>query len=647
MASSKKINPGAYLFIILCLASGLAFAKETIVIPDVNLKPKKKSAEKQAARIQTTHIDREQITESPVVNLTELLRQEQSIIRIAHSTGDSTQTALSLRGFSDNAVANSLILVDGFPLTNPSLLAPNFNSIPLSDIERIDIFQGSEGTLWGDQAVGGVVNIITRHPKKGFVDAVGGIGSFNKTYFSLLGGNKLQNGVFFKAYGLTSQTRNYRGHNQQNNDNIAAQGGLDYARGTLSLYLQSYNDTTNFPGGLSAQQFYGNPRQATDFNNFSHYRTQLVRLLNKHALNDEWVLEMRLNYHQTEGNGFIYLNYNRNDALGSIHPRLTGKIYHSKVILGYDGQVTRYQLYNVKVRTRANTNQNNLYLQTITPLTRTLDFTLGGRLAVQNNTAERIIGRPVNSTNRVFVTEQGLAYHPAPEWSLFLRRDGNFSFPKSNEATWVPLNVKSLHAQTGVSYETGVEKRTENQRSQISIYRLALDNEITFDPTQALTQPFGSFNNVDSTLRHGITLTEFYRFTPKLSLDSQLNYVNARFTAGRFSGHWIPAVPAFTGNLNIKYALTPHWQTQYGLLYTGTRYPSEDVANAGSKVPAYWLNNVSLLYILKPVYASFEVVNLFNLTYSTYTYYNSLTKTNTFYPGAGRSYLLTLKINIE
>ena len=84
---------------------------------------------------------------------------------------DSSQTALSIRGFGDNAAANSLILVDGFPLANVSLLTPNFNSIALSDIERIDIIQGSQGSLWGNQAVGGVLNIVTRHPEKWLANA--------------------------------------------------------------------------------------------------------------------------------------------------------------------------------------------------------------------------------------------------------------------------------------------------------------------------------------------------------------------------------------------------------------------------------------------------------------------------------------------
>lgn len=640
--------PRKIILTLLLLFSCLpALAKEkTIVIPDVNVNPNKAWAKKTGERIQTTHIPREQIAETPVVNLTELLRQEQSIVRVTESSSDPTQTALSLRGFGDNAVANSLILVDGFPLTHPSLLAPNFNSIPLSDIERIDIFQGSEGILWGNQAVGGVVNIITRHPKGGFVDTLMGVGSFNKAYFSLLGADKFQNGTFLKAYGFSSKTSNYRDHSQQTNDNVAAQAGLDYARGTLSVYLQSYNNTSNFPGGITEQQFYDNPRAATDFNSHAYYRTQLIRLLSKHAINDQWLLETRLAYQHTDGNGWVTFNYDREDALGSISPRLIGTFYGSKITLGYDGQRTRFQLHNTKIDSRVQTQQNNLYGQGVIPLTATLDLTLGARAAQQQNTIESVLGSPYDTANRIFVTEQGLAYHPNQIWSFFLRRDGNFSFPKANEI--LTTASSTLDAQTGTSYETGAERRTEKQRSQISLYRLDLDNEIAYDPTPTALRPFGAFNNLDKTRRYGITLTESYQFTPKLLLASQLNYVNARFAAGPQSGKDVPAVPAFTGNLNINYAFTPKWQTKYGLLYTGTRYASDDVNNMGRRVPGYWLNNASLQYqLFKEVMMSAEIINLFDVHYSTYTYYNARMKMNTYYPAAGRNYLFTVKAAID
>ena len=221
-------------------------SNKSIAIPEVNLKPNKNIIENKTSKAQTTHLTREEIANSPVTSFTELLKQEQSIVRITNNSGDSTQTSLSLRGFGDNAVANSLILVDGFPMTNPSLLVPNFNSIALADIERVDITQGSAGTLYGDQAVGGVINIITRHPNKFSANVTASVGSYNKYYGGLLAGDKFANGIFIKAFGFKTKTNNYRAHNQLYNDNIAAQAGVDYAKGLISLNLQIYVDDVEF-----------------------------------------------------------------------------------------------------------------------------------------------------------------------------------------------------------------------------------------------------------------------------------------------------------------------------------------------------------------------------------------------------------------
>jgi iron complex outermembrane receptor protein len=637
------------LMIMFCclMPTSLLASNHAIVIPEVNLKPTKITLKEQDTRIQTTHISREEIADSPVVNLTELFQQKQSIVRITNNSGDTSQTALSLRGFGDNAAANSLILVDGFPLTNPSILAPNFNAIPLADIERIDILQGSEGTLWGDQAVGGVINIITRHPKKIFVDATMSVGSFDKIYTNLLGGNKFKNGIFVKAYGTAGKASNYRDHNEQRDGNLSVVAGIDYAHGMLSLTVQSYSNTTDFPGGLSEEQFNGNPTQATNFNNDSHYKTQIIQLMNKQEITDRWVLETHLAHHDTKGDGFVFANFYRDDVRNSFNPRLIGAINDSKITLGYDGQASHYRLSQRQVHSYANATQQNLYLQTVIPLSTKLDFTIGGRGAVQDNSVEKILGNPVNSADRVFVSEQGFTLHLKKNLSFFLRRDGNFSFPKANEQTLLPVNIKALAVQKGTSYEIGSEWLTENQRAQVNLYRLDLQNEIAFNPAQTPAQPFGAFNNLDRTLRYGMTLTEFYRLTPKLSLDGQLNYVYARFAAGVNSGKLIPAVPALTGNLGLNYNMTSRWQAKYALLYTGSRTPSEDVTNSGKQVASYWLNDVAIQYNFKPVMISFEVANLLNQTFSTYIYYNPLTKANTYYPGMGRSYLLSLKVNID
>jgi iron complex outermembrane receptor protein len=326
---------------------------------------------------------------------------------------------------------------------------------------------------------------------------------------------------------------------------------------------------------------------------------------------------------------------------------LIGYIRDNKITLGYGWQNSRYENINTKVQTRANSVQNDVYAQTVLPFFKRFDLTLGGRSAWQENAPENIIDQPVYYTNHVFVTEQGLAFHPNEAWTLFVRRDGNFRFPKANEQVWLADDVTTLKPQTGVSYETGVAWQTLSQKTQLSFYRLALKNELAFDPTQTPMQPFGAISNLDETLRDGFSLTESYHLTPKIDLDGQLNYVDARFSDGQYSGNKIPAVPDWSASAGIGYKFLPHWKASYSTLYTGSSYAAQDVGNIGKKMPSYFLSRVALQYFFKQLNMSFEVNNVFNQRYATYTVYNIFTQQNAYYPGAGRNFLFTIKMNLD
>jgi outer membrane receptor protein involved in Fe transport len=106
-------------------------------------------------------------------------------------------------------------------------------------------------------------------------------------------------------------------------------------------------------------------------------------------------------------------------------------------------------------------------------------------------------------------------------------------------------------------------------------------------------------------------------------------------------------VPQVTANAGWRYRLNEYWRVRYNALYTGQRYASDDVLNEGRQLSAYWLHSAAVQFIYQSLEVSFSVENLFNQTFPAYTLFNADSNTNTYYPGAGRSYLLTLKWNIE
>ncbi len=71
------------------------------------------------------------------------------------------QTTLNMAGFGGNAV---LFLIDGERIAGETMDNPDYNRLTLEDVERIEVVKGAASSLYGSNAVGGVINIITRKP---------------------------------------------------------------------------------------------------------------------------------------------------------------------------------------------------------------------------------------------------------------------------------------------------------------------------------------------------------------------------------------------------------------------------------------------------------------------------------------------------
>lgn len=127
-------------------------------------------------------IGREEIRRSGATSLPELLR---TVPGVQVSRIDGSRYAVSIRGFSSRYSGKLLILQDGRTLYSPLFSGTYWEAqdVLLEDVERIEVIRGSGGTLWGANAVNGVINIITRQAR----DTQG-------TYVEAKGGS-LENGV--------------------------------------------------------------------------------------------------------------------------------------------------------------------------------------------------------------------------------------------------------------------------------------------------------------------------------------------------------------------------------------------------------------------------------------------------------------------
>jgi iron complex outermembrane recepter protein len=106
----------------------------------------------------------EDIIRSGVTSIPDALRMVPGM-QVART--DSNSWAISIRGFNNGLANKLLVLIDGRTIYNPVFggVLWEAHNLMLGDVERIEVVRGPGGTLWGANAVNGVINIITKHTR--------------------------------------------------------------------------------------------------------------------------------------------------------------------------------------------------------------------------------------------------------------------------------------------------------------------------------------------------------------------------------------------------------------------------------------------------------------------------------------------------
>jgi iron complex outermembrane receptor protein len=110
-------------------------------------------------------ITQEDIARSGATNIPDLLRM---VPGVDVAQVDANRWAISIRGFNDIYSNKLLVLIDGRTAYDPIFSGVSWDEmdVPLNDIERIEIIRGPGGTVWGANAVNGVINIITKSARE-------------------------------------------------------------------------------------------------------------------------------------------------------------------------------------------------------------------------------------------------------------------------------------------------------------------------------------------------------------------------------------------------------------------------------------------------------------------------------------------------
>lgn len=187
---------------ILSSPIGVRAADEELLFADI---PMVYSAAKHEQPVSTTAaavyvITQEDIRRSGMTSIPELLRMVPGL-NVAQI--DATHWAISARGFNEQYANKLLVLIDGRTVYEPEFggVFWNVEDVPLEDINRIEVIRGPGATLWGANAVNGVINVITKSAK----DTQGGLvtvtyGTQDQPTTMVRYGGELGTNLFYRAY---------------------------------------------------------------------------------------------------------------------------------------------------------------------------------------------------------------------------------------------------------------------------------------------------------------------------------------------------------------------------------------------------------------------------------------------------------------
>jgi len=114
-------------------------------------------------------IDRERIRQSPAVVADDVLRQSPTFSlfrRTSSLSSHPTAQGVSLRGIGPSGVSRSLVLIDGIPFNDPFGGWVYWTRVPLDNVDRVELVEGSGSSLYGNSAMGGVINIQSSRPRR-------------------------------------------------------------------------------------------------------------------------------------------------------------------------------------------------------------------------------------------------------------------------------------------------------------------------------------------------------------------------------------------------------------------------------------------------------------------------------------------------
>ncbi len=614
-----------------------------------------------------TVIDEDRIKKSGARTIPELLKGEVGI-DVRNYLGNAKSAQVDIRGFGETAGSNTLVLIDGRRVNQIDQSGVDWAQVNVDSIKSIEIVRGSQTVLYGDNAVGGVINIITKdgEGKKPEVGYGLKFGTFDYAAYNIFaqGGHKFLDYYFDFTQ---SSTDGYRTNNAVETIDYTGSVTVRPADGLKLKFNGGYHrDWYGMPGALRQTDLerlgpggstFPNDRSKTE-DGYIMFGTDISHDGNfgDVVLSNDLIARSRrtatISY-WTGGN----TEFNNHIKTLGITPKITviSEILKmmNRVIVGTDIYLDRDEILSgqgPKDLVNIDKKSCGVYATDMLALTPALSVNGGARMEWVKYTFDQqtvLTGRSKKSPSE-YSCDAGLNYKYNDTSSMYTNYSRSVRFPAVDDwySSMYPswggiigggLNL-DLEPQIGNTYEVGIKDNTLKQLSmRASFYIIDLKHEIFYNPVTWANSIY------DRTMRQGVEVeTHVY---PIESLDTFLKYTyeKAFFVGGSFNGNEIPMVPRYKISGGVSYTLMDCFNVTYALNFVGSRRFISDQNAIAAKLGSYITQDVKISYNKYGLEILAALNNIADERYSEYGVTNAAGRILSYYPSPGRNFVFGVK----
>lgn len=560
-----------------------------------------------------TIINARQLALSGARDLSQVLQEQAGIFIGGTNSNPGKDKSIYLWGASQ---VNTLILIDGLPVYDASGVGGNFDirNLSINQVERIEIVKGSQSTLYGSDAIAGVINFITKRPAgKGISgQAMASYGSYNswKTDLSMQGGNEKLN--YNAGYSLFD-TKGINETIELNNSPLADKD--DYQQQNFQAAIG-----TRIIKQLNSRAFvrYGKMKGSIDQGayldelDYTYTQNSLQAGLHNEANFRNLKLTLLYQYNKVDRNyiddsvksrnGFD--TYSRGYYKGGEHMIDLYANYTLKngirILAGADlrsSSTEQYYLslpaYGPLVIMDTNATQRSIYTSFYYDSRKNFHFEAGGRMNFHSAYGNQAV------------------YNINPSWvfgnggKLFLNYSTSYRTPSLYQL-YSEYGNASLDPETGNSLEAGFQFTALNKRlsGRLIIFERKIRDGIFFyyDPNTFSAK----YINQDKQKDHGSEMEFSYKASEKLFIRAHYNYVTGQITTiqnGKDTSYFnLLRRPKNQVLISANWKPAKQWTLNGSFSYTGKRkdawFNSANFSTEKVELPSYLLLNIYLEYSL-------------------------------------------------